>query len=148
MKTKIIIETIGALLIGLFLYASFSKYLDYASYKKAMYNQPFQAWFSAILLGVIPPAEILIALLLIPERTRIWGLYASFGIMTLFSLYIAAILLHLFPWVPCSCGGVIRQFTWQQHLFFNLFFLGISTAGIYMQARTERKINNHRRSSN
>jgi hypothetical protein len=60
--------------------------------------------------------------------------------MILFTAYSGAILLNMFAYVPCSCGGVIRKLTWPQHLAFNLFFVAISAIGIILQHRKRLKI--------
>jgi hypothetical protein len=132
MKKEMIIDIIAALLILLFLYASFSKYADYTTYQRAMYNQPFTHGLAALLLLTIPPVEILFAIFLMIPRTKLWGFYGAFVLMGLFTGYIAAVLLHLFGRVPCSCGGVIRLLNWPQHLLFNLFFTAIAGWGIYL----------------
>jgi putative oxidoreductase len=49
--------------------------------------------------------------------------------MLLFTFYILYMLLfekHL----PCSCGGVLKEMTWKQHLVFNLFFTAIAFTGL------------------
>jgi hypothetical protein len=67
------------------------------------------------------------------------GLYASLVLMLAFTIYTAAVLLHAFKYVPCSCGGVIRKLTWPQHLVFNLFFVGISVAAIILLKKIQPK---------
>ena len=89
-------------IVMMFLYASFSKYFDFGAFQRAMYNQPFPAWFSSVLIVILPPIEIYIVWLLVREKSRRKGLIATIFIMSLFTLYIAAILLHFFPKVPCS----------------------------------------------
>lgn len=135
MKRKIIIEIISSLLILLFLYASFSKWLAFKVFIGDMNNQPFPNWITPLLVWSIPILEVLIAVGLIFEKTRVPALYASFVLMLAFTIYTVAILLHAFKYVPCSCGGVIRKLTWPQHLFFNLFFVGISILGIVLKKR-------------
>jgi putative oxidoreductase len=135
MKRKIIIEIISSLLILLFLYASFSKWLAFKVFIGDMNNQPFPNWITPLLVWSIPILEVLIAVGLIFEKTRVPALYASFVLMLAFTIYTVAILLHAFKYVPCSCGGVIRKLTWPQHLFFNLFFVGISILGIMLKKR-------------
>ena len=142
MKKQIVIDTIACLLIMLFLYASFSKYADYTAYQRAMYNQPFKHWFATLLLLLIPPVEILIAIILMIPKTKLAGFYAAFSIMGLFTVYVAAVLLHFFGRVPCSCGGVIRLLNWQQHLVFNLLFIAIAGLGIYLKRTSECEMNN------
>ena len=139
MRRKIIIEIISSLLILLFLYASVSKWLAFKSFVGDMNNQPFSNWMTPWLVWGIPSIEVLIVLLLIFDRTRLSGLYASLALMLAFTIYTAAVLLHSFKYVPCSCGGVIRKLTWPQHLVFNLFFVGISVVGIILIKRIQSK---------
>jgi hypothetical protein len=87
------------------------------------------------LVTIIPVAEVLIAVGLIFEKTRVPALYASFVLMMAFTIYTVAVLAHAFRYVPCSCGGVIKKLTWPQHLFFNLFFVAISLLGIWLKKR-------------
>jgi len=134
-RRQIILELIAALLIILYLYAGLSKFLDFRVFTHEMNNQPFLNSWKPWLIFVIPSSEIVIALALIPERTRLIALYASGALMLLFTAYTAAILLHQFKYIPCSCGGVIRNLTWPQHLLFNLFFLCVSVTGIILQQR-------------
>jgi len=139
MRRKIIIELISSLLILLFLYASVSKWLAFKSFVGDMNNQPFPNWMTPYLVWSIPSIEVLIVLLLIFDRTRLPGLYASLVLMLAFTIYTVTVLLHAFKYVPCSCGGVIRKLTWPQHLVFNLFFVGISVAGIILLKRIQSK---------
>jgi len=133
MKKQIVIESIVTLLVMMFLYASFSKYFDFGGFQRAMYRQPFPHTFSTILIAIIPPIEVIVSILLIAGKTRKKGLWGALILMTLFTAYIAAILLHFFPKVPCSCGGVISRLNWQQHLVFNIFFLGLAITGLIIQ---------------
>ena len=135
MKRKIIIELISSLLILLFLYASLSKWLAFKIFIGDMNNQPFPNWMTPFLVWSIPPIEALIAVGLIFEKTRVKAFYASFVLMLAFTIYTVAILLQAFEYIPCGCGGVIRNLTWPQHLIFNLFFVGISLLGIILKKR-------------
>ncbi|WP_295664710.1 MauE/DoxX family redox-associated membrane protein [uncultured Mucilaginibacter sp.] len=130
MKKAFLSDAIATLIIMMFLYAGFSKYFDFGQFKRAMYSQPFPQWFSTVLIGILPPVEIVIAVLLFKDSTRLIGLKATLLTMSLFTLYIAAILVHVFPKVPCSCGGIIRMLTWPRHLVFNIFFLAITIIGL------------------
>ena len=136
MKKEVVLDIIVTLILMMFLYASFSKYFDFAEFKRAMHKQPFPNWFSSILVILLPPLEIAIAYLLFKDKTRKKGLWATITIMAVFTIYIAAILLRFFPKVPCSCGGIIRLLSWQQHLLFNLFFIIIAVIGLIIQSET------------
>ena len=133
MTRKIIVEVISSLLVLLFLYTSLSKWLDFKTFTGEMNNQPFPNWITPWLVWILPATEVLIVLALLFEKTRLKGLWASFVLMILFTIYTALVLLRVFHRVPCSCGGVIKNLTWKQHLVFNLFFTGISFAAILLK---------------
>jgi len=83
-----------------------------------------------VLVWALPFTELAIVALLIFDRTRLAGLYAAFIVMIAFTFYTAVVLMHVFKYIPCSCGGIIKNLSWQQHLVFNLFFVLISLIGI------------------
>lgn len=134
MKNKILL-LICILLVLLFSYTAFSKWLDLRGFAYDLHNQPFPRWMGSLLVWFLPAVEILIAGLLLFERTRLAGLWCSFVLMGLFTLYTLLVLLGVFHRVPCSCGGVIKLLSWKQHLFFNLFFVGLSLWGIVLQRK-------------
>lgn len=136
MKNKTIVEVTCGLLIILFYYTGIAKLADLNGFRHDLYNQPFPTWLSTNLLWALPSIEILIGTFLLFRKTQIVGLYMSFFLMSLFTIYVAAILLHVFQRIPCSCGGVIKQLTWPQHLIFNLFFLISSAISIVVSKRT------------
>ena len=132
---KIILEVIASLLVLLFLYTGVSKFLDFNTFIGEMNNQPFPNGLTPYLVWSLPSIEILLAIGLIFERTRLPALYGSLGLMGLFTIYTALVLFRFFPYVPCSCGGVIKDLTWPQHLVFNLFFVAITFIGIKIKRR-------------
>ena len=136
MRKKIVLEVISSLLILLFLYTSLSKWLNFTEFTGDMNNQPFPNWMTPWLVWSIPIIEILIVIGLIIDRTRTAAFYSSLILMSAFTIYTIVVLLHAFDYIPCSCGGVIKSLTWTQHLFFNLFFAGISLAGILLRRKT------------
>jgi hypothetical protein len=134
-KRQVMLECISALLILLFLYASLSKILDFKTFIKEMNNQPLPNSWTPFLVYFIPCSEILLSVALIFERTRLLGFYGSLVLMGLFTIYATLILVHVFSYVPCSCGGVIKRLTWRQHLVLNLFFVTLSIVGVIAQRR-------------
>jgi len=138
-RRQVVLESISALLIMLFMYASISKFMDFQRFYGEMNNQPLPNSWTPFLVWTIPSLEIAISAALIFERTRTVGLIASLILMTLFTIYTGVVLLHFFEYVPCSCGGVIRKLTWPQHLVFNLFFVALSVTGIILQRRKSSK---------
>lgn len=135
---KLIIEIITALLVLLFLHTALSKFMDFSGFKHDLDNQPFPATFTPFLKWFIPITELWIVAMLLFEKTRTIGLYASLILMSVFTLYTALVLFHVFAYVPCSCGGVVKYLSWSQHLVFNLFFVGLTGWAIKL-----RKDNNH-----
>ncbi len=134
-KKQVLLECICALLILLFLYASVSKFLDFKTFIDQMNNQPLPNSWTPFLVWAIPLLEIAISVTLLFEYTRLFGLYASLILMMVFTVYTGIVLLHFFPYIPCSCGGVIQKLTWTQHLILNLFYIALSSLGIIQQHR-------------
>ena len=146
LKRQVVLECMAALLILLFLYASVSKFLDFKRFIDEMNNQPLPNSWTPFLVWGIPFLEIAISVALLFEYTRLLALYASLVLMTLFTIYAIMILAHFFPYVPCSCGGVIRKLTWPQHLVLNLFYVALSVLGLILQRSKHFKpifINKH-----
>lgn len=133
MKRKIVVELISFLLMSLFLYAAFSKWLAFGQFRNDINNQPFPNSLTPFIIYLLPPIEVLITVALMFERTRTVGLCASLILMSAFSIYTAAVLMNFFDYVPCSCGGIIRNLSWPNHLILNLFFVAISFVGILLR---------------
>lgn len=134
-KKQVTLECVCALLILLFLYASISKFLAFRTFIDEMNNQPLPNSWTPFLVWAIPLLEIAISVTLLFERTRLPSLYASLLLMVLFTIYTGVVLLHFFPYVPCSCGGVIRHLTWRQHLILNFCYIVLSLLGVILQHR-------------
>lgn len=130
MKQKVTIEIICSLLVLLFVYAAVSKLVDFQTFVIDMNNQPFPAFLKPILVWAVPLAELAIVTLLIFDTTRLLGLYASLLLMVAFTFYTGVVLMHFFKYIPCSCGGIIKNLSWGEHLVLNLFFVLISLIGI------------------
>jgi uncharacterized membrane protein YphA (DoxX/SURF4 family) len=122
MKRNLIVEIIACLLIILFVYAGVTKLIDYEKFEAQIGQSPMLTRWAGVLAWLVPVTEILISLLLTFGRTRLTGLYCSFGLLTMFTFYII-IATRFSDFVPCSCGGVIEYMTWSQHLIFNGSFL-------------------------
>ncbi|WP_276482047.1 MauE/DoxX family redox-associated membrane protein [Paraflavitalea pollutisoli] len=138
MKRKVVIEVLSSLLVLLFVYTSVSKWLDFSTFAGQMDNQPFPNWMTPVVVWTLPIMEVIISLLLMFNRTQLWGFVASLVLMLLFTLYTILILLNVFDRVPCSCGGVIENLSWEQHLVFNLFFVAVALTGIILKRKDQR----------
>jgi hypothetical protein len=135
LKKEILIEIIIMPLVAMFLYASISKYLDFAAFQRAMHNQPFPFWLATFFIWTVPPVEIVTAIGLMAERTRSLALYIFLVVMGLFTLYVTSVVLHIFPETPCPCGKLIKLLGWKQHLLFNVTFLALAIWAIRLRTR-------------
>lgn len=139
MVRKPIVKFIVLLFIMLWIYAAVSKLLDYNTSRLQMSQSPFITEFAGILVWIVPMAEVIISGLLIPNRTRIIGLYASLFLMTMFSAYIY-VMLNMSYHVPCSCGGILNNLGWEQHLVFNISFVLLAIIAIALHQSILKKI--------
>lgn len=127
-----------SLLTLLFLYTGVSKLLDFEGFLHAMRIQPFPNEYAIYPAVGIPLLEIGITVCFFFNRIRLLGLYASFFLMLVFTVYAALVLLHVFPFVPCSCGGILKALKWEAHLWFNIFFTAISLCGIIIHKKSNQ----------
>jgi len=141
MKKALAIDIISGLLILLFLYTAISKFTDYNSFKTVIHKSPLIANFSGTIAWALPLTEIIIACLLFVPFTKLTGLYTSAAILTIFTLYLIYMLMYT-PKLPCSCGGVLKNMSWKQHVFFNTGFILLSLTGILLKKQLDRSINN------
>lgn len=118
MIRKSFIGGVIAFLIVLFVYTAVHKILDFEKFSYEIGRSPFVDRMGNFVAVSIPAVEILITVLLVVNRTRLFGLYLSFFLMTLFTGYIWLMLTYA-PDLPCSCGGIISSMSWRQHLWFN-----------------------------
>lgn len=138
-KTKrIIVDIIVYMYVLLFLYAATSKLIEYDKFQLQISKSPIITNYAHILVWMVPALEIIISIMLLIDRIRMIGLFAAFGLMSLFTAYIYAIL-NYSDFIPCSCGGVLQKMTWDQHLIFNIAFVLLGIAGIILHANTTDK---------
>ena len=139
MKRNLNILIVSSLLILLFVYTAVSKLLDYTSFKNVLSRSPIIGSKAAILALALPIIEGIVSVLLFFPRTRLWGFWSSAALMSVFTLYLAY-MINFTPKLPCSCGGVLKQMNWNQHLLFNIFFLVLSVTGLVLERkRIKRK---------
>lgn len=142
MKTKDwVIEIVAGLLILMFTYAASIKLMEYDQSKLQMMKQLIPAGTAPVLTWLVPVAELTIVGLLLFKKTRLIGLYASAGLMLLFSGYIAVAMSGWLGQKPCGCGGILEHMSYWQHLVFNLFFVGAAIASIILQKRSNANNN-------
>lgn len=128
---EIMVDIISWLFILLFVYAASSKLLDYQQFVMQLGKSPILSTFSNWVALLIPFIEIGTAVLLMFEKFQLKALYASFSLMVVFSTYIIMIL-HFCEYIPCSCGGILENMSWTQHLWFNMLFVVLGGLAVIM----------------
>jgi putative oxidoreductase len=138
MKKAIALEIICGLLFLLFVYTGLSKLMSYPTFVWDLGRDPLIGKNVANVAGILLPlVEISVAGLLMWPLSRNWGLYSSAGMMTLFTIYVRWVI-HS-PTRHCTCGGVIREMTWQQHFWFNVGFTLLCFVGISLHRNLHKK---------
>lgn len=132
MKFKyVLVEIICMLFVLLFVYAAISKILDFEHFQVQLAQSPLLSAYAGFISWAIIVIEVTVSVLLVIKKYRIIGLYGSFILMIMFSVYIF-IILHYSSFVPCSCGGILEKMSWNTHLVFNLLFVTLATIAIFI----------------
>lgn len=139
MKRSLIAELVVGSLILLYIYTATSKLLDYSNFRHVLSRSPLIGNIAPVVAWILPSAEVLISLLLILPQTRRIGLWCSLVLMLAFTGYVGYMLAFT-PHLPCSCGGVLKQMTWKQHLVFNITYSLIALLGIWLYQRPTKPV--------
>lgn len=132
MKKQTIVDIISLLLIILFVYAASSKLIDYQKFQVQLGQSPLLTEYASVVAWAIPVFEVIISSFLAINTLRIVGLFASFTLMTIFTAYIIVIT-QFAEYVPCSCGGVLQKLGWTEHLIFNICFVILIIAAVFLE---------------
>lgn len=138
---KHIQEFIRYAFIILLFYAAVTKFIEYPQFYNDLLNSPIfgNEKVAIVISWFIPVIELIIAGLLVSPRYRDLGLYLASSLIFLFTVYIIWVL-EFSNNIPCSCGGIINNLSWQEHLIFNACFLLLGLLGIYLQVKNQRKV--------
>lgn len=130
----VLLEIICSLYILLFVYAALSKLLDFNHFHIQLGKSPVLGSFADLVVWLVPTVEIILAILLCFEKTRYQALLGALNLMIMFSVYII-IILNWSSFIPCSCGGILSEMGWTEHLVFNIAFVLLGLAGASLQMR-------------
>lgn len=139
---KQIIQLAALAFIFLWCYTLATKLIDIQSFKWSLFNQPLPHALAIALLFLLPIFELVAAILLLAIRTRLYGFYLSFLLMLLFTGYIGLVIAKVFGTIPCSCGGLLENTSWNEHFYFNLFWLMLSVLAIILIKKGGKKKHN------
>lgn len=128
-RKNVVIEVISALFIILFVYAALSKVQDFEKFGVELSKSPILNVFAGQIAIVVPVLELILSILLAVKRIQFYALYIAFTLMVVFSTYIVVIL-KFSAYIPCSCGGILQNMTWNQHFVFNILFVLMAMVAI------------------
>lgn len=117
------------LLIFLFTYTGISKLIDHDNFYTSIMLSPVIHAQASIIVWLVPVVELLIVTLLFSSKYRQTGLICSLLLMIVFTVYIAY-MVFLIKDLPCSCGGVIKELSWSNHILFNSVFILLITISL------------------
>ncbi len=132
---EIIIQVICYLYILLFVYAAVSKLIDIDTFKIQLGQSPLLSAFAGWISWAVIISELLIALLLLFDKTKFIGQFLAYILMVMFTTYIV-IILNFSSFVPCSCGGILEKLGWSEHLIFNISFIILSIIALILNKGT------------
>ena len=129
LKKQLLTEIAAFLIIVLFFYAAFSKLVEYGTFKDQLAQSPMlpQKFIPAI-AALVPLSEIIIAWMLVFEKTKAFGFQLSYFVMLTFTIYLI-VLVTFASNVPCACGGILGKLGYTEHIIFNILFTGIALFG-------------------
>jgi uncharacterized membrane protein YphA (DoxX/SURF4 family) len=137
MNRATIAKLIAFLFIILFLYTGISKLMDFDVAKEQIALTTLLAPIAGFVVIFIPAAEIITSILLFFPKTRIYGLRASLALMLAFIGYIVY-LLNYNDQLPCTCGGVLEQLSWPQHLILNSVLILLAIIALKFSRQTPK----------
>lgn len=138
-KINSLIESICAILVFLFLYTGISKYLSFHAFQIILGKSVIIGRHAHFIALFLPGIEIITTILIAIPKTRIWGLYISLILLTLFTSYLIY-MINYAPSLPCSCGGIIQQLSWGQHIFLNTTLILATATAIYLYRKIHPKL--------
>jgi len=125
------------LFLVLFVYTASSKLLDLGLFELRLGRMPYIAPYASLLSWSVPVLEFVIAGLLLLPKLRMIGLYASGILLTLFTIYIIAVL-QFSDDIPCSCGGVLSALGWDDHIIFNAICMALAVTAIVLSKKHQK----------
>lgn len=133
-KTRFV-ECTSYFFILLFCYASISKIIDFENFQVQIAQSPLLSAYAGFVSYIIIGVEIIIVILLCLNKSRWVGLYSSVALMSAFTVYIYLIL-NYSDFVPCSCGGILENLGWTEHLIFNILCVIFGITAVFISEIT------------
>ena len=137
MKNSLLSDFIAFFFIFLFFYTGVIKLTEIDIFKEQLSSSPLMSSVAGIISWALPIGELLLAVALFFSKSRLKALYITTGLMTLFTIYVVAILL-IDNQLTCSCGGIIEELSPRQHVAFNSACVILGIIGILAMRSKDR----------
>lgn len=134
MKKELLINVIAYLFVILFVYTALSKWFLYSVYVSDLQRSPELGPFAGPISIIIPASELIVAGFLLFKRTQLLGFYGALLLMICFTLYVTYVL-AMTTRRPCTCGGIIRELSWPNHLILNIILTFLALVGVLLTKR-------------
>ncbi|SEA97900.1 hypothetical protein SAMN05660909_04485 [Chitinophaga terrae (ex Kim and Jung 2007)] len=131
MRKKWVTTFVSLCIIALLISTGRDKLMNFPITRLQMSESPWSlvsnnAYFFA---WAVPLTEMIICLMLLWLPIRKWGFITSFILFSAFTIYIGVLMVFV-PHLPCSCGAIMAELSWWQHLGINIVFLILSFWGV------------------
>jgi len=130
MTRQTVFNVITWFFIFLFTYAALAKLTDYSLFRAQISFYPALKYGRDWVPWLLPTVELATAALLVFRCTQAVGIFLSFCLMLVFTIYIAVAMVSGLR-LPCSCGGLIQKMSWGQHLVFNFVCLAMASWALF-----------------
>lgn len=133
------VEFAIAIFIFLFVYTGINKLFAVEEFRAVLSKSTLLSFGASYIAWILPVIELFVSLLLLLPHTKAYGLLLSTLLMTFFTAYIGYMLLFT-PKLPCSCGGILKELNWSQHLLLNSALLLLSISAWLLSKNDKRFI--------
>ena len=133
-----IINAATFILIVLFTYTAINKILHLPNFILTISRSSIIGSNAGFIARTVITVELLIVIFLFFPALRKIGLLLSSLLMLAFTVYVAYIL-STEPQLPCSCGGIIQQLSWTNHLILNIVLTALAGIAFFSLHRNQNR---------
>lgn len=119
-KRTIWVGILSGILYLFWIFITFLKVRNLQQFDWDMDAQPLPNSWTPFLVWGLSILHIAIAISLIPDRTRLMGVYATYTLLSIYIIYIVLVRFKALGPAPCSCTWINKDFSYWQTVLFNL----------------------------
>lgn len=128
---------ISLFFVILYSYTATVKLAHFGNFRDQLNQSPgLQGYGGYWAYGIIALIIVMVILLCF-RKLRLWGLWCSFGILTVIAGYIAVILYYSNN-LPCTCIGLFEQLGWKENLAATMALMIMALVGIYAMKKENK----------